>query len=130
MEGEKSSSKFFFLSFSLLLSSSISMDPEHGAVKASSGSKEKKQKQKQKQKQQTHSKRQEATGCEFEARGFFKDFEVETEGTFNLHDTPSPDKLVKRIPHRQATQRSDVYVSTRSNPRAQLRRAQNLLDDK
>jgi len=48
------------------------MDPEHGAVKASSGSKEKKQKQKQKQKQQTHSKRQEATGCEFEARGFLK----------------------------------------------------------
>lgn len=39
-------------------------------------------------------------------------------------------KLIKRVPHRQTTQRNEIYVSARSNAIAQLRRAQHILTDK
>jgi len=49
---------------------------------------------------------------------------------FFPHDPCFPDKLVKRIPHRQATQRNEIFVSVRSNTGAQLRRAQHLLTER
>lgn len=70
----------------------------------------------------TIEKRKPAHGCE-RFPSFLLFFSVLSEDIVPL------DKLIKRIPHRQGTQRNEIYVSARSNPIAQLRRAQHILTD-